>query len=94
MTQAQIEGFIRSVMLLGAGFAINYGIDEASWAIITASVVGLAGVAWSIYSNSTTRMVEQVAKSPNVAQVVVESDKMANSIPSQKVVPYDAARNL
>ena len=73
-------------MLLGAGFAVKYGIDAASWATITASVVGLAGVAWSIYSNTTGRMVEQAAKSDDVKQVVMESSKLSDAIPSAKVI--------
>jgi hypothetical protein len=89
MTGAQIEGLIRSIMLLGAGFALNYGIDAASWATITASVVGLAGVAWSLYSNTTSHIVSQAAKSDDVTQVVMESSKLSDAIPSQKVISHE-----
>ena len=73
-------------MLLGAGYALKYGIDAASWAIITSAVVGLGSVAWSLYSNTTGRMVEQAAQSDDVKQVVMESAKLSDAIPSPKVI--------
>jgi hypothetical protein len=93
MTNAQIEGLLRSLMLVLGAWAAKYGVDEATWLGISGGVVMIAGAAWSYYSNSTARMVEQVAKSNDVEKVVVEP-AMANSIPSQKVVPHDPARDL
>jgi hypothetical protein len=94
MSNAQIEGLVRGILMFAAGFAAQYGIDSATWAIVVSAAATLAGAAWSIYSNSRARMVEQVAKDPEVTKVVLESNYEAASIPSEKVVAHDPEADI
>ncbi len=94
MSSAQIEGLIRALMLFGAGFALKYGIDAATWATITGGLVAIAGALWSWKSNTTEVMVGQVAKSPEVTKVVMEDPALAAAQPSGKVVAHDPATDL
>lgn len=84
---AQIEGLVRTVLMLGTGFVIKWGIDEGSWAVITGAIVSLAGVAWSLFVNTQAQLIKEVAKDPDVKEIVVEGKDLADSIPSDKVVP-------
>ena len=93
MNPAQFAGILRALMA-GLGFvAIKYGVDEATWSTLSDAVVIGGGalltigtVAWSYYSNSTKRIVEQAADSKEVKQIVTNQE-LANSIESNKVVP-------
>ena len=84
-SQAQVEGLVRMVLGIAAGLAIKSGINEATWVAITGGVVGIVGALWSMYSNSTTRMVEQVAKDSDVKEVVT-TQAISDAVPSNKVV--------
>jgi hypothetical protein len=87
ISSAQIDGIVRGVLALVSGLAIAYGIgDAATWAIITGSIAALATAVWSLYSNSQAQLINQVSKDPEVKAVIVDTPKLANSIPSEKVV--------
>jgi hypothetical protein len=88
-SQAQVEGLIRTVMLLLSGFAVAYGIDNATWATVTGAVVALAGAFWSVSSNSVSSLVSGAAESPQVTQVVMKSSKDSDAIPSAKVISHE-----
>ena len=94
MTEAQVAGLVRSLFLVLGGFAFKYGIDEATWAAISAGAAMIATACWSYYSNSTARMAELVARQPETVAVVVEDKKFADSVPSEKVVAYDPERDI
>ena len=94
MTEAQVAGLVRALFLVLGGYAFKYGIDEATWAALTAGVVMIATACWSYYSNSTRRMAELVARQPETVAVVVEDKKLADSIPSEKVVAYDPEADI
>lgn len=94
ISSSQIEGVVRAVLLLVSGYAVKYGIDQATWAIISGGLVAMATAGWSIYSNRVTGLVEQAAQSPEVTKIVVETQKMATDVPSPKVVPHDSASDL
>jgi hypothetical protein len=87
ISSAQIDGIVRGVLALVSGLAIAYGIgDAATWAIITGSIAALATAVWSLYSNSQAQLINQVSKDPEVKAVIVDTPKLADSIPSDKVV--------
>jgi hypothetical protein len=86
ITTAQIEGLVRAALAIMAGYALKYGIDDATWAVISASLLGLATAGWSLYSKTQAEMLKTLAKDPEVTQIEVDSAKLANSIPSEKVV--------
>jgi hypothetical protein len=63
ISSAQIDGIVRAALALVSGLAIAYGIgDEATWATVTGALLSLITAAWSIYSNSQDKLIEQVAK--------------------------------
>lgn len=83
----QLEGAIRSFILAAAGVAAAFGyMKDADWVSIASGVAALIGLAWSLYSNSTKNLVTQASGSDEVKKVVVSTDKLADSIPSPKVV--------
>jgi glycerol-3-phosphate dehydrogenase len=87
ISSAQIDGIVRGVLALVSGIAIAWGIgDAATWAIITGAIVSLATAAWSIYSNSQAQLIGQVASDDEVKAVIVDTPKLADSIPNDKVV--------
>lgn len=91
-TQAQIEGLIRAVMAILAGYALAKGIDAATWLAITGSVVGAATVLWTLYSNSKAVLVKQVTKIPEVEAVIVDPP-LAFVVALPKVKPNDPERD-
>ena len=86
MNSDQVEGIIRSILIGLSSVAAAWGIDNATWLTIVGGFVALAGVLWSVYSNSTTRLVTSVAADPGVSKVVVKSPSLAMSVISPKVV--------
>jgi hypothetical protein len=86
MTPSQIEGLVRSAMLLASGYVLSWGLDGSTWMTITAGVAGIAGALWSWKSNSTATMADRVATDPEVNKVVMETEALADSIPNDKVV--------
>lgn len=86
MNADQIGGIIRALMAGLSGYAIAFGFTDSQWITITAAIVSVITVLWSIYSNSTHQQIVSVAESPEVKQVVVKDPGLAMSIPSNKVV--------
>jgi hypothetical protein len=87
----QLEGAIRSLILALAGMAGAFGfMKNADWVSISSGVVALIGFIWSLYSNSTKNLVSQASQLDEVKKVVVSTDKLADSIPSMKVVSSKA----
>jgi hypothetical protein len=83
----QLEGAVRSLILAVAGVAGSFGyMKDVDWVSIASGLVALIGLAWSLYSNSTKNLVSQASESDEVKRVVVSTDRMADSIPSTKVV--------
>jgi hypothetical protein len=82
----QVEGAIRSMIIALGGIAGASGyLKSIDWVSIAGAVTALLGLAWSIYSNTTTHLVAQVANAPEVSKVVV-TPMLAMAIPSLKVV--------
>lgn len=86
MNSDQLGGIIRAVLMAFSGFALEHGVTTDQWLAITGGAVAIATVGWSIYSNSTTKMIQTVAEKPEVAKVVTKEPGFAISIPSDKVV--------
>jgi hypothetical protein len=86
ITTAQVEGLVRAALAILAGYALKYGIDDATWAVISASLLGLATAGWSLFSNTRSELIKEVAKNPEVTKVEVDSSKLADSFTSEKVV--------
>ena len=82
----QVEGAIRSIIIaLGAIAGASGYLKSIDWVSIAGAVTAIIGLAWSIYSNSTTHLVTQVAKAPEVQKVVV-APMLAMAVSSEKVV--------
>jgi hypothetical protein len=88
-SQAQVEGLVRSALLLLSGMALAYGIDNATWATVTSAIVALVGAFWSIKSNSVGSLVTHAAQSPEVTQVVMSTSKASDAITSGKVISHE-----
>ena len=86
MTSAQLEGLLRAIMGILAGYALSVGIDDQTWLLITGGVVGIGTAVWSWYSHSQKKAIAEVAKDPEVATIVVDSKELADAIPNEKVV--------
>jgi uncharacterized membrane protein len=85
-TSAQIDGFSRALLALLTGVALKYGFDEATWAIVSAAILGMITAGWTIFSNLPKQLIKEVAKNPEVDKILVDNAPLANSIPSPKVV--------
>lgn len=86
MTSDQIGGIIRALMAAFAGYAFEHGVTQDQWLAITGGIVAIVAVSWSLYSNSTPKMIQTVADKPEVAKVVTREPGLAIQIPSDKVV--------
>jgi hypothetical protein len=82
----QLGGVIRSVMLLFSGWALEHGFTQDQYVAITGGVIAIVSVLWSLYSNSTNRMIQSVAEKPEVAKVITTEPGLAIQIPSDKVM--------
>ena len=56
-------------------------------AAIAGALATIGGLIWSIYSNGLTKLLTQSSESPKVREITVTTEKLADSVPSPKVVP-------
>jgi hypothetical protein len=87
----ELGGIIRAGLagLFGSMVAKGYlSADQAEQVInMVAGIAGIAGVAvWSFITNRLKNMLGTVAASPEVKEVVVTTDDLADSVPNKKVV--------
>lgn len=85
----QIEGVIRSVMLALSGAAMLYGLDEATWALITGAIVAVATTIWSVWTKTTKQILDQAAELGEVETIIVHDHNVAQASPSKKVISVD-----
>lgn len=84
---AQLEGQVRSALIAIFSIVGTIGIFKGLDAVtLTSVVVTLINFVWSWQSNRAKRLVEQAAKSPDVLEIKLADPKVADSIPSDKVV--------
>ena len=87
LNSEQVAGIVRAILAAAAGWLVNKGYISSS---LAATLVGLGGVVivaiWSYYSHSLETMIDKVASSPDVHQVVVNDPELATNAPSPKVV--------
>lgn len=89
-TQAQIEGAIRSVIIALGGVSGSFGyLTGVDWIALAGALATVGGLAWSLWSNSRNQLLNQTAALPVVKQIAVHSSKVADEIPSPKVVPIN-----
>jgi hypothetical protein len=81
----QTGGLIRAFMAMFAGWALAHGIDAATWLALTGGVVAVVTALWSLYANSLPKMLESVAKSPEVKKIIT-TPGLAMTTPHPKVV--------
>jgi len=83
----QLAGIVRAALSFAFGWMATKGVFPTGWVDTAVGIGGAVAVAvWSYYSNSTTSMLNSVAKSPDVHEITVEPS-VANQVPSEKVVP-------
>jgi hypothetical protein len=85
-TSAQVEGLVRSLGLVAAGFALRLGIDNQTWLLLVGSVATIAGILWSWWSNRPSSVVAQAASDQGTKQITLTSQRAADAQPSSKVV--------
>ena len=89
-SNAQVEGAIRSVVIGMGGFAGAAGyLQDIDWVAIAGALATIGGLIWSIYSNGIHKLLQQSAESPKVKEIVVTTEKLAEAVPSPKVVPLN-----
>lgn len=87
MSQAQIEGIIRNLVIAFGGVASAAGYLNAEFVVqLAGALATIAGIGWSIWSNSQHRLLTQTAELPVVKEITVKSNTVANDVPSAKVV--------
>ena len=79
MNQEQVMGLIRGAGFLFAGWALSHGISEESWTAIIGGLAAAVSTAWSIYSNTIKKQIDNVAASPEVAKVVASPAIVAST---------------
>jgi hypothetical protein len=88
MSQAQIEGAIRSIVVGLGGFAGAAGyLSNIDWVAVAGAMATIGGVIWSLWSNSRNQLLKQTAELSAVKQISVSPRSLADEIPSNKVVP-------
>jgi hypothetical protein len=84
---SQVAGVIRIILSFAVGWLSSHGYISNT---LAANLIGLGvvvGVAvWSYYSNTLASLLDHVASSPDVHQVVVNDPDLATNAPSPKVV--------
>ena len=51
LSQEQVNGVIRHVMTgVGSILIMKGTVDEATWVVVTGSILGVAGILWSVFS--------------------------------------------
>ena len=87
MNPKQVWDGIRNLLLAAgvSGTVLSYISDEVGIAI--GGLVLTVGIAvWQIVSSRTAKLIEEVAKDPEVAKVVVHDPFLADEIPTNKVI--------
>ncbi len=100
MNQEQFLGVVRVVLPVLLSYAAGAKwIDIGDVTQVTAAIVTLAAVAWTIFAHAKSNMVKTVAALPEVAQVEVhpthegiELRKAAGSTPNARVVVANGSR--
>lgn len=93
-TASQVDGLARAGVAILTGYLAAKGVDGALVASIGAFILTGITIGWSILVNRQKALIKEVAKDPAVEKIVVDNAKLANSIPSEKVVESDPVRNL
>lgn len=87
MNPKQTWDTIRNLLLAAgvSGTVLSYISDEVGIAI--GGLVLTIGIAvWQVISSRTASLIEAVAKTPEVAKVVIHDPLLAASIPTPKVI--------
>ena len=87
MNPTNIWNLIKSGLLaLGVSSSvIGYISDEVGIAV-GGAVIAIGAAIWQVIALKTTKLIEAVAKDPEVSKVVVHNPELAEAIPSPKVV--------
>lgn len=90
---AILAGLVRLWLAAALGGLVAKGyLTAEQFEQIVTYVVGIGGIVilaiWSVVSNTLKKMTETIAERPEIKAIVAEPD-LANSIPSEKVVPSD-----
>lgn len=86
MTQDQIITAIRYIATAICGYFVQKGIIDDSLATsIGAAAVALVPVIWGVYESSKNRRIANVAKLPEVKQVVTDPATAA-AVPASNVI--------
>lgn len=89
LTTEDFQRYARIALQWLASFLVTRGMidSNASWLEPAIGVgVALTSLAWTLYSNRLKAKVVEVAKSPEVKQVVLHDRKVVSTIPNEKVV--------
>ena len=90
-SNAQIEGAIRSIVIGVGGFTGAAGwLQDIDWVAIGGALATIGGLIWSIYSNRIDRLLAQSAASPKVVEILTTTEKLAEAVPSPKVIAVTA----
>lgn len=87
MNATQVGGIVRGVLNWLCGIIVAKGfLPGGQWIEIVAGVGGAIGIGlWSVYSNKITTMIDQITKSADVHEVIVEPH-IAEEVVNGKVV--------
>lgn len=88
ITSEQIQRWVRILVYAIAGALTQHGfsVDGSTTAAVAGLAVGAANIAWTLYGNRLLARIAELEKSGKVANVVVTDQKLADALPSQKVV--------
>lgn len=86
MTSETVQQYIRVLIYMACGAAVQYGwITSDNKTVIAGVLVNIANLAWTIYGTRFIAKVNELAKYDVVQSIVVASQDVAQNTPSAKV---------
>jgi hypothetical protein len=87
MNSEQFKGFLQTLMgMAGASSFVATYFTSEMWSLITGVVLSLGALIWVYITQRVAAQIARVAELPDVKHVVVLDPKLADAIPSAKVV--------
>jgi hypothetical protein len=86
MNARQLGGLFRSFLLMvGVSGTTVAGLSDDLYLAVGTILLTIFSLIWQVVANSSSKLIEDVAKNPEVVQVVVSSKALENKVDSPKV---------
>jgi hypothetical protein len=87
MNPTQIANLLKSALLaMGVSGSVIAWVSDEVWLAVGSAVLAIGIAVWQVIASRTKKLIEAVAKEPEVVKVIVDDKELADAVPSHKVV--------